>query len=332
MLQYVYGFLAKFSMKIEGKVEDNQSMYNDIVIIGSTNMDLVINVKERPAAGETVLGDRLFTNPGGKGANQAYSCANVGGDIAMISAVGDDVFGEQLLHNLEKAGVHTACIKQIPNESSGVALITVDENGENSIIVAPAANREVTPALIEEYEANIKNAKAILIQLEIPFETVELSVKLAKKHDVLVFLDPAPARELPQKVLENVDYILPNETELAQITNMEVKDKNTAIEASKKLLAQGVKTVIAKLGKDGVVICSNDNEIYIPGEKVSAVDTTGAGDAFAGAFISQIVAGKTVEESVSYANIVGALTVTKVGAQAAMPTKEMVENFMKERA
>src|SRR5699024_9215279 len=146
-----------------------------------------------------------------------------------------------------------------------------------------------------------------------------------------VFLDPAPARELPVSILEKVDYILPNETELAQVTNSEVKDKETAIQASQKLLEQGVKTVIAKLGKDGVVICEHGKEQYVEGIQVEAIDTTGAGDAFAGAFIKQIVDGKSVKDSVIYANAVGALAVTKVGAQAAMPTKEIVENFMKER-
>ncbi len=301
---------------------------NEVVVVGSINMDLVINVKDRPAGGETTIGEGFFTNPGGKGANQAYSAANVGSKVTMLGCVGNDVFGEQLLLNLKNVGVKTTYIQKVEHESSGIALITVDQFGENSIIVASAANNGVTPQYITQHEHVIKRAKAVLIQLEIPLESVEKCMDVAIKHQVPVLLDPAPAQELPDHLLKKVDYILPNETEMKQLTNVKVVDQQTAIQASQQLLGKGVKTVISKLGKNGVVICEREKAEWIKGYNVHSIDTTGAGDAFAGAFASKLVAGNDVQTSVRYANAVGALTVTKKGAQSAMPNDKEVQSFI----
>ncbi|MEI3605218.1 ribokinase [Pseudogracilibacillus sp. SE30717A] len=307
-------------------------MENEVVVIGSINMDLVMDVKQRPAGGETTMGESFFTNPGGKGANQAFSAATIGGNVTMLGCVGDDLFGEQLLINLKNIGVNTEYIQKIDGETSGIAMITVDQNGENSIIVAPAANNKVTPQYITLHEHVIKRAKAILIQLEIPFESVEKSIEIAKKYHVPVLLDPAPAQELPDHMLTKIDYILPNETELEQLTNRKIVDQKTAIQASQLLISKGVKTVISKLGKDGVIICQNDRAEWIKGYDVHAIDTTGAGDAFAGAFATKLVAGLDVKSSAKYANAVGALTVTKKGAQSAMPNKEDVQVYIQSQS
>lgn len=307
-------------------------MENEIVVVGSINMDLVMNVKERPAGGETMLGKDFFTNPGGKGANQAYCAANVGGEITMLGCVGDDLFGEELVQNLKDAGVNTTYIQKMANETSGIAMITVDEHGENSIIVAQAANNHVTPVYLDDHLHVIGQAKAVLIQLEIPIESVEKSIEIAHRNEVPVFLDPAPAQVLPDHLLAQVDYILPNEKELEQLTDVKVINRKSAMEASQILLDKGVETVIAKLGGDGLIICQKDQAEWIPGIKVDVADTTGAGDAFAGAFITSLVAGKDLKSSAEYANVVGALTVTKKGAQSAMPNKEEVESFIKSLA
>lgn len=303
-------------------------MGNEIIVIGSINMDMVIKTQRIPEGGETVIGEGFFINPGGKGANQAYSAAKLGGNVTMIGCIGNDLFGEQLLQNLNEVGVHTKYIKKVPNKSSGVAMITVDSNGENSIIVSPAANNDVTPEFIEAHEEVIQNSRAILLQLEIPIETVVKSIKIAKKYNVPVLLDPAPAQYLPEEVLADIDYIFPNETEIEQLTNVKVFDIDSAMKASKILINKGVNTVISKLGKDGVVICQKDKTKYIEGIKVNTVDTTGAGDAFAGAFVKKLVEGKDLISCVEYANIVGALCVTKKGTQVAVPSEENVMSFI----
>lgn len=303
-------------------------MGSEIVVIGSINMDMVININQKPLGGETVLADGFFMTPGGKGANQAYAAGNLGASISMIGAVGNDVFGTELINNLQKARVNTNNIIKVNGVSTGIAVITVDSTGENSIMVSPAANNFVTPEYIEEHENIIKQAKAVLIQLEIPIESVEKSISIAKKYGVLTLLDPAPAQKLSNEILLNLDYILPNETEIEQLTNVKVFDKESAIKASLVLLNKGVKTVISKLGKDGVVICQKDNAKWIPGIEVDVIDTTGAGDAFAGAFVTCLVQGNDLIECTEYANAVGALTVTKQGAQSAVPQTEEVINLL----
>jgi len=307
-------------------------MYSDIVVIGSLNMDMVVNVKKRPQVGETIIGHDFFMSPGGKGANQAYAASLLGGSVAMVGCVGSDIFGYSLKEHLSKGGVNIAHIEEIQNEASGLAFITLDSDGNNSIIVAPGANQHVTPTLVEEKEDIISHAKLLIVQLEIPLESVMTAVKLAKKHNVPVLLDPAPAQPLPNELLEMIDYITPNETEIYQLTGIEVNDTKSAQVAAVSLIEKGVKTVFAKMGEKGVTVVKSNRTYYVEGNKVQAVDTTAAGDSFSGAVGVALVEGKDVWSAAHFGNAVAALVVTKKGAQSSMPTKKEVETFLQEKA
>lgn len=303
-------------------------MSSDIVVVGSLNMDMVVTIDRRPERGETLLGDDFFMSPGGKGANQAYAAGRLGASVSMVGMLGDDLFADKLLDNLNGAGVTTEHIAKVEDMSSGIALITIDADGDNSIIVAPGANQQMTPERAQLMEEVISEAKLILVQLEIPLDSVHEVVEIAHKHGVPVLLDPAPAQSLPEGLLRMVDYIVPNESENSQLTGIQVKDEETAIEAGKKLLEMGVKTAVSKLGAQGVVITEASGSTFVPGYRVNAVDTTAAGDAFAGAFATALVAGKTLLEAAAFANAVGALTVTRHGAQVSMPDLKETELFV----
>jgi ribokinase len=307
-------------------------MYNDIVVVGSLNMDMVIKVEKRPRTGETILGKDFFMSPGGKGANQAYAASLLGGSVSMIGCIGSDIFGDSLKNHLDKGGVDTSYIKRVEKKSSGMAFITLEKDGNNSIIVAPGANAEVTPEMIQEREEVLANAKLLIVQLEIPFLSVYEAVKIAKKYNVPVLLDPAPAQQLPSELLQHIDYITPNETEIFQLTGIEVTDTKTAQVASIKLIEKGVKTVFVKMGEKGVTVVNSNRSSYIEGHKVQAVDTTGAGDSFAGAVGVALVQGMDVWTAAYYGNAVAAITVTRKGAQNAMPTKDEVQKFLEEMA
>ncbi|MGV3488169.1 MAG: ribokinase [Tuberibacillus sp.] len=305
---------------------------SDIVVVGSLNMDMVVKVEKRPSKGETVLGHDFFMSPGGKGANQAYGVAALGGSVSMIGCIGDDVFGEQLKQNLVSVGVDVSGLKVNVGTASGSAFITLDPEGDNSIIVAPGANHSMTPDIIREKADMIKSAKLLIVQLEIPLETVLEAITVAKEAGVKVLLDPAPVQELPAEILEKVDYITPNMTELSSLTGIEVTDSKSAQVAAVKLLDQGVGTVFAKMGGKGVTVVTANHTNYLKGYEVKAVDTTAAGDAFCGAIAVAMVSGKDIWESGYYGNAVGALTVTKPGAQASIPTTEDVNDFLREVA
>lgn len=304
-------------------------MSSEIVVIGSLNMDMVVQVTRRPERGETLMGSGFFTSPGGKGANQAYAAGKLGASVAMIGRVGNDVFADQLIQNLRQAGVDTSCIGRVEGESTGVALINVDQEGDNSIVVAPGANYRVTPDYVRQHEAAIAGAKLVMVQLEIPQESIVEAVAIAGEHGVPVMLDPAPARPLPDDLLAKVRYIVPNESEIAMLTGVEVSDEPSARRASAVLRDKGIGTVFSKLGGKGVVVTDADQSFTLPGYKVVAVDTTAAGDAFAGALATALVAGKDLREATAFANAVGALTVTRAGAQSSMPDLAEAEAFMK---
>lgn len=304
-------------------------MSSDIVVVGSLNMDMVVKVNRLPKWGETLLGNDFFISHGGKGGNQAYAASKLGASVSMIGRVGDDLFAEQLVNGLKEVGVNTSSIGRIPNAATGVALINVNDEGENNIIVAPGANNLMTPDYIREHEDVIRKAKLVMVQLEIPLESVIETAKLAKKYDIPLMLDPAPARILPNELYEIVTYIVPNETELSEITELPVTDVRSARMASVDLLGKGVNTVFSKLGGKGVVVTSANRTFTIEGYNVSAVDTTAAGDAFAGALATAIVSGQDMWSAAQFANAVGALTVTKPGAQISMPTMNETKQFMK---
>lgn len=289
-----------------------------IAVVGSSSMDLVVTSKKRPAAGETVLGEGFSTVPGGKGANQAVAAARLGAEVTMIGRVGDDVYGSTILKNLNVNGVDTSYVEPVPDSASGIAHITLAE-GDNSIIVVKGANDWITPDYVQKASAVIKDADIVMIQQEIPVETVEYTARLCKELGIKLLLNPAPARLLSEEVIENATYLTPNEHEcsvlFAGINRTEVLKKYP----NKLFITEGVKGVRYF---DGMI------EKVIPSFLVKAVDTTGAGDTFNGAFAVAVAEGKSYEESLKFANKAAAISVTKFGAQGGMPTRAEVEGSL----
>lgn len=298
-----------------------------ITIIGSINMDLVVCTPKIPIMGETVIGEGFMTAPGGKGANQAVAAARLGGQVSMVGCVGDDIFGKNLTKNLSKNNVSIRSIKTIQNKSTGIAVIVIKE-GDNFIIVDPGANHELTPTMIDDVEDLIKESSIIVLQLEIPMESVKRAIKIAKKNKVKVLLNPAPAQKLDDRLLADVDIITPNETESEIITGIPIRSVDDAKKAVEYLKKKGIPQVIVTMGKHGVVYNSGTDIINKPVPDVEVVDTTAAGDSFTGALSVAITEGKTIDEAIDFANIVGTLTVTKKGAQTSLPTIEDVHSFM----
>lgn len=299
-----------------------------ITVVGSSNMDLVVKSQRIPAVGETILGGDFIMAPGGKGANQAVAAAKLGAHVYFVAKVGDDVFGQQSMANFEKEGVDTKYVAQTTDAPSGVALIMVDDEGNNSIVVAPGANQKLSPDDVKKAEADIASSGAVVAQLEVPLETIEFAGKLANQSGVPFVLDPAPARKLGPALLRMVDVLTPNETEAQILTGVEVKDQDSARAASESLLSLGVKTVILTMGVQGFLLADKDKVEFVNARMVEAVDSTAAGDAFTGSLAVGMAQGKTLSEAASFANYVAALSVTKMGAQPSMPTLTEVEDFM----
>lgn len=295
-----------------------------IIVIGSSNTDMVIRSKKMPRPGETVLGGDFMMNHGGKGANQAVAAAKLGGRTMFVGKVGDDVFGRQTVEMLSGLGIDVSHLGVSEKSPSGVALINVDDSGENSISVASGANADLSPADIDAAEEAIKNAALIIMQLETPLETVTHAAKLAKKHGVPVILNPAPApaKALPEELMANVDIIIPNETEAEIISGIEIKDGESELKAILKIQSMGVKTVIFTLGADGSLVCEDGKCDKVPSFKVKAVDTTAAGDTFCGALCVALSEGKGMIEAVRFANRAASISVTRMGAQQSIPTRD----------
>lgn len=300
---------------------------NRIVVIGSTNTDMVIKSNELPKPGETVLGGKFQMIPGGKGANQAVAAATLDGEVTFVTKLGNDMFGKQAISNFEERGIDTQFIRTDENTPSGVALIMVDDKGENSISVALGANNELNSIDIVNAEDVIANAAFVLIQLEIPVETVAHAIEIAAKHGTKVILNPAPARELSAEMLKNVAIITPNETETELLTGIKVTDEQSAQKASIKLNEIGVETVIITMGSKGAYVYSADVNRLVPSVKVEAVDTTAAGDTFNGALAVVLAEGTELIEAVDFANKAAACSVTKMGAQTSAPTRKEVYNL-----
>ncbi|MEO2213211.1 ribokinase [Paenibacillus polymyxa] len=289
-----------------------------ICVIGSSSMDLVVTSSRRPGAGETVLGDSFKTVPGGKGANQAVAAARLGAEVAMIGRVGDDAFGKDILENFRANAVNTQNVKPVTHLESGTAHIILAE-GDNSIVVVEAANREVTPAYVDEAAEVIRNADIVLIQQEIPEETVVHVSTLCAEFGTPLLLNPAPARTLPQEVIDNAAYITPNEHE-AEILFQGMSPAQALRQYPNKLFITE--------GSKGVRYFDGTEEILVPTYKVEAVDTTGAGDTFNAAFAVALAEGKALQESIRFANRAASLSVTKFGAQGGMPTRDEVEESL----
>jgi ribokinase len=301
----------------------------DVIVIGSINIDLVVKVAHHPALAETVIGQNLQRFPGGKGANQATAIARLGGDVALIGKVGDDPFGEELVASLNKDGVDTSHVTTQPGISTGAALIEVNERGENTIVVAPGANYTLLPPDIDAVEEDIASARLLVLQLEVPLATVEHCIRLASRYKVPIILNPAPAPSSPLSpaLLKDISYLVPNEVEAGQLTEMTVGDMASARTAASTLVEQGVPTVIITLGDKGCQLATAQQQTYFPPVKVDAVDTTAAGDAFIGALAFGLAAGRPLEYAIRYATYVGALSVTRPGAQTSLPTHAELETF-----
>ncbi|HHW17540.1 MAG TPA: ribokinase [Firmicutes bacterium] len=303
-------------------------MKTDIVVLGSLNVDFVVRTRKRPKSGETVLGTDFRIYPGGKGANQAVAAARAGGKVAMAGRVGDDIFAGILTESLTGAGVNTDLVKVTGGVSTGSAFITIDETGENSIVVVPGANYRCDRKDVDDLWPALSAAKVLLLQLEIPLDTVIYAAQKAHSLGVTVMLDPAPATHLPPEIFSLIDIITPNEHEASFLTGREICDTKSARLGALELLSMGVKAAVIKLGGKGLVYGEKDYFDHIPGHKVDVVDTTAAGDAFSGGLAVAICEGKSLGEACRFANAVAALSVTRVGAQTSMPWREEIDRFL----
>ncbi|MGI6621467.1 MAG: ribokinase [Bacillota bacterium] len=303
-------------------------MSRDIIVLGSMNVDFVVRVKRRPGIGETVPGSEFSIFPGGKGANQAVAAARLGGNVAMAGRIGDDVFSKVVLDSLSSAGVGRELIVTTQDVPTGSAFITVDETGENSIVVVPGANGHCSKADVDALRPHLELAKMLMLQLEIPLETVEHAVSVARSCGTKVMLDPAPPVPLSQELLRGIDVLTPNEHEASFLTGRKVTDAAGAQLAASDLLKAGARAVVIKLGSGGLVWAEGGKSGVIPGHRVHAVDTTAAGDAFSGGLAAALCEGKSLEEACRFANAVGALSVTRKGAQTSMPERREVEVFL----
>ena len=310
----------------------------DVLVIGSLNADLVVRAPHFPQPGETISGEDLQIIPGGKGANQAVAAARQGASVSMLGRVGQDSFGPFLLDSLKSDSVDITHV-HADESATGTAIIVVDANGQNSIVLSAGANGKVSP--LDVNNASLLRPSLILLQLEIPTPTVLHAAKYAKQNGIRIILNPAPAKSLPDELISLIDFIIPNETELSLLTGLEVKDISSAEQAAKILLKRGAKNVIVTLGSKGALVVSSKQVTHVDTYKVDVVDTTAAGDAFIGGFASKILESnsllsKTQEQApalqiikaVKYANACGALAATKFGAQPSLPTKEETERFM----
>jgi ribokinase len=298
-----------------------------IVVVGSSNMDLVVKTARIPVLGETILGGDFLMVPGGKGANQAVAAAKLGAHVRLVARLGDDLFGRQSLANFEQEGVDTTHVTLGSDVASGVALITVDAKGNNVIVVAPGANSALSTDDVERAAGDIRGAGAVVAQLEVPLETVRRAAELARQAGVPFILDPAPAQDLPAKLLSIVSVLTPNETEAQILTGVEVRDESSARTAAQKLLATGVKAVVVTMGEQGFLLAEGRLMEFISAPVVKAVDATAAGDAFTGSLAVGLAQGQSLHDAATFAGRAAALSVTKMGAQLSMPTRQEVEAF-----
>lgn len=297
-----------------------------ICVIGSLNMDLVVKVHTMPKGGQTLIGENFKEVPGGKGANQAVAMARLNANVSMIGKVGNDGFGQTLINALKNDNVNTEYIK-VEQGPSGVALITVDKNAENCIVVASGANFKLTKDDIDKNIEAILNSDIVVIQLETPLDTVKYALKKAKEACKYTILNPAPAVVLEDELIKNVDLLTPNETELEIISGMKINNEEDIKKAAQKMIEKGVKELIVTLGSKGSLYINKEKSIFKDVYKVQAIDTTAAGDSYTAALAVAFANDKNVEEAMDFASKVGALSVTKEGAQSSLPTLKEVESF-----
>ncbi|MEX1038786.1 MAG: ribokinase [Acidimicrobiia bacterium] len=296
----------------------------DVVVIGSVNNDVTVMTPRLPRAGETVIGTRHFFGPGGKGANQAVAVARLGGTVGLVALVGDDELGEAMRGGLGDEGVDTSAIGIVPEAATGIAVITVDADAENTIVVSPGANQLLTPDVIDRNAAAISSARVVVAQLEVPVETV---LAAAKVSTGIFCLNPAPAQALPSELLQRVDVLVPNRSELSVLAGREEIVRTADVPAAARVFRPDGTTVVT-LGSDGAILVTQESVERYEALSVEAVDPTGAGDAFCGALAYSLSRGDDIENAVVFASAAGALAVTRAGAQAGMPTLSEVEGLL----
>lgn len=299
-------------------------MKGKIVIIGSSNTDMVIKAEHFPVPGETILGHSFLMSQGGKGANQAVAAARTGGDVTFITKVGCDIYGEQSIEKYKTEGINTDYIISDSKNHSGIAFINVNASGENTIIVVQGANGNLKPTDIDQAITEIEQAEIILMQLEIPLETVEYVAEIASRKKIKVVLNPAPAQIIPDRLFKKLFLIIPNETEAEALTGMLVTNIETAQKAADIISSKGVQNVIITLGEKGALIKDNAGFRLIPAVKTQAVDTTAAGDTFCGTLCVAITEGNSIAEAAKIANKYSSLSVTRMGAQSSIPYKKEI--------
>lgn len=301
-------------------------MKKGILVIGSLNMDLSIDLAKMPVTGETILGRGIAYKAGGKGANQACAAGKLGGRVRMLGCVGQDELGQKLVKSLSESGVETDYIKESRDLPTGTAVIYVDDNGDNSIVVIPGANMACDIEYLKEQDEQFHWCDYVVLQMEIPYEAVWYSVKRAKELGKMVILNPAPAPdEIPEEILSLVDYLTPNETEIIALNG---KSKDDIREGAEKLLSRGVSNVIATLGDRGALLVNRYGETFYPARKVVSVDTTAAGDCFNGAMVAALAEGQSEAEAILFANMASSIAVTRKGAQESLPIREEVAVIM----
>ncbi len=307
-------------------------MMKKILVVGSSNTDLIIKVPEIPRPGETLLGGEFMTFPGGKGANQAVAVARAGGDVVFIAAVGDDSYGTDAVKGYKLDNINTEDVKICKGVPSGIAMITISAQGENAITVASGANAKLLPDDLDEAEEAFVEADYMLVQLETPLETVAKAIHLCGELNTRVILNPAPAAELSDEILSGAHIITPNETEAERLTGIRVEGEGDALKAASALHARGVNTVIITLGSEGAFVSDPASGLVkmIPGFKVTATDTTAAGDVFNGQLAVALAEGSSMEEAIRMAHAAAALSVQNLGAQSSIPRREETDYFLKQ--
>lgn len=299
-----------------------------IVVVGSSNTDMIIKVPHVPVPGETIIGGKFSIAAGGKGANQAVAAARAGGDVTFIARIGDDMFGQQAKDGFVKDNINVDHVLSDKDAPSGVALIFVGEDGQNSIAVASGANANLLPSDVQAASDAISTSDILIMQLETPLETVQKAVSIASDNGVKVILNPAPAQALSDDILRHVSILTPNESETELLTGLKVASEKDVAAAADALMAKGIETVIVTMGPKGAFVATADSKELVSGFSVKAVDATAAGDVFNGTLAVAIAEGKPLRKAVSFANAAAALSVTKLGAQPSAPTREEIDKFL----
>lgn len=304
-------------------------MKNKIVVIGSSNIDLIMKMDRLPKKGETVTDAKFTQVYGGKGANQAVAATRAGGNVAFVSCVGEDAYTPQMIKNYQQDGIDTSFVFHEKDVASGHALIMIDSEGENIISVAPGANEKLSPEKIQQAISVFNDTAIIVMQYEIPEETIKYIIELANEKKIPVIWNMAPARAFDFSYIPKINILVLNEIEVEFLTEMKIKNEASAEEAAKILVEKGVKKVIITLGTKGAIVLTRNEKISVPAFKVNAIDTTAAGDTFCGTFATAFVEGKSLKESLLFASAASAISVTRLGAQPSAPTRKEIETFLK---